>query len=73
MDLIDKKILDLLQHDCTLSIAEIGNRVGLSQTPCWKRIQKLEAGGYIQRRVALLDRSHALPYPLSSISSRRAW
>jgi Lrp/AsnC family transcriptional regulator len=55
MDLIDKKILDLLQHDCTLSIAEIGNRVGLSQTPCWKRIQKLEAGGYIQRRVALLD------------------
>ncbi|MGD9844829.1 MAG: Lrp/AsnC family transcriptional regulator [Variibacter sp.] len=55
MDVTDKKILDLLQHDCTLSIAEIGNKVGLSQTPCWKRIQRLEADGYIQRRVALLD------------------
>jgi Lrp/AsnC family transcriptional regulator len=55
MDVTDKKILDLLQHDSTLSIAEIGNKVGLSQTPCWKRIQRLEAEGYIQRRVALLD------------------
>lgn len=55
MDAIDRKILDLLQRDCTLSIAEIGTKVGLSQTPCWKRIQRLEADGYIQRRVALLD------------------
>jgi Lrp/AsnC family transcriptional regulator len=55
MDVIDRKILDLLQHDATLSIAEIGNRVGLSQTPCWKRIQKLEAEGVIERRVALLN------------------
>jgi Lrp/AsnC family transcriptional regulator len=55
MDVTDKKILDLLQRDCTLSIAEVGNKVGLSQTPCWKRIQRLEADGYIQRRVALLD------------------
>ena len=54
MDQIDRKILDLLQHDATLSIAEIGNRVGLSQTPCWKRIQKMEAEGVIERRVALL-------------------
>ena len=45
MDVIDKKILDLLQRDCTLSIAEIGEQVGLSQTPCWKRIQRLEADG----------------------------
>jgi Lrp/AsnC family transcriptional regulator, cysteine-sensing transcriptional activator len=55
MDTIDRKILDLLQHDATLSIAEIGSRVGLSQTPCWKRIQKLEAEGVIERRVALLN------------------
>src|SRR3954454_307850 len=55
MDLIDRKILDLLQRDATLSIAEIGAQVGLSQTPCWKRIQRLEAQGVIERRVALLD------------------
>jgi Lrp/AsnC family transcriptional regulator len=55
MDLIDEKILALLQHDATLSIAEIGQRVGLSQTPCWKRIQKLEADGLIERRVAILN------------------
>lgn len=55
MDPIDKKILELLQQDATLSIAEIGERVGLSQTPCWKRIQKLEASGVIERRVALLN------------------
>ena len=55
MDQIDKKILDLLQRDATLSVAEIGQRVGLSQTPCWKRIQRLEATGYILGRVALLD------------------
>jgi len=55
MDRIDRKILDLLQQDGTLSVADIGQRVGLSQTPCWKRIQRLEAQGVIQRRVALLD------------------
>ena len=55
MDAIDRKILDLMQHDATLSIAEIGERVGLSQTPCWKRIQRLEADGVIARRVALLS------------------
>ena len=55
MDLIDRKILDLLQRDATLAIAEVADRVGLSQTPCWKRIQRLEAQGVIQRRVALLD------------------
>jgi Lrp/AsnC family transcriptional regulator len=44
-----------LQQDSTLSIAEMAERVGLSATPCWKRIQKLEAAGVILRRVALLD------------------
>jgi Lrp/AsnC family transcriptional regulator len=55
MDAIDRKILELLQRDATLAIAEIADRVGLSQTPCWKRIQKLEAQGVIERRVALLN------------------
>jgi Lrp/AsnC family transcriptional regulator len=55
MDAIDRKILSVLQQDASLSVAEIGNRVGLSSTPCWKRIQKLEAEGVIQRRVAVVD------------------
>src|SRR5436190_4782249 len=55
MDAIDRKILGLLQQDSSLSVAEIGNRVGLSSTPCWKRIQRLEADGVIQRRVAIVD------------------
>jgi Lrp/AsnC family transcriptional regulator len=55
MDTIDRKILTVLQQDVSLSIAEVGNRVGLSSTPCWKRIQKLESEGIIQRRVAVVD------------------
>src|SRR3954468_18534589 len=55
MDNTDRKILALLQQDASLSVAEIGQRVGLSSTPCWKRIQKLEADGVIQKRVALVD------------------
>jgi len=55
MDAIDRKILAVLQDDASLSVAEIGNRVGLSSTPCWKRIQRLEADGVIQKRVALVD------------------
>jgi len=55
MDAIDRKILALLQQDASRSVAEIGNLVGLSSTPCWKRIQRLEAEGVIERRVALVD------------------
>ena len=55
MDAIDRKILAVLQEDASLSVAEIGNRVGLSSTPCWKRIQKLEAEGVILKRVAIVD------------------
>jgi Lrp/AsnC family transcriptional regulator len=55
MDAIDRKILLALQEDASLSVAEIGHRVGLSSTPCWKRIQRLEAEGVIQRRVAIVD------------------
>jgi len=55
MDAIDRKILTTLQDDASLSVAEIGSRVGLSSTPCWKRIQRLEADGVIRKRVALID------------------
>ena len=55
MDGIDRKILAVMQEDASLSVAEIGSRVGLSSTPCWKRIQRLEADGIITRRVALID------------------
>ena len=54
MDAIDRKILAVVQEDASLSVAEIGNRVGLSSTPCWKRIQRLEAEGVITKRVALI-------------------
>ncbi len=55
MDQFDRKILDCLQKDATLSVAEIAERVGLSSTPCWRRIQNLEKAGVITRRVALLS------------------
>src|SRR4029450_1297024 len=55
MDAIDRKIIAVVQEDASLSVAEIGQRVGLSSTPCWKRIQKLEADRVIQKRVGLVD------------------
>jgi Lrp/AsnC family transcriptional regulator len=55
MDAVDRKILAVVQQDASLSVAEIGQRVGLSSTPCWKRLQRLEAEGVIIRRVALVD------------------
>ena len=57
LDAIDRKILMVLQDDASLSVAEIGDRVGLSSTPCWKRIQRLEADGVILKRVALVDQN----------------
>ena len=55
LDLIDRKILAELMRDATQPVAQIADHVGLSQTPCWKRIQKLEAAGVITARVALVD------------------
>ena len=55
LDLIDRKIVAELMGDSTLAVAQIADRVGLSQTPCWKRIQKLEATGVLTGRVALAD------------------
>lgn len=55
IDRLDKKILSILQEDSTVPVAEIGRRVGLSTTPCWRRIQKMEEEGVIRKRVAVLD------------------
>lgn len=55
LDRIDRKILDIMQKDASLAVAEIASRVGLSQTPCWRRIQRLRAEGIIKAVVALVD------------------
>ena len=55
MDKLDRKILDLLQRDASLTAAEVAERVGLTKTPCWRRIERLRASGHILRTVALLD------------------
>ena len=57
MDEFDKKILTLLQENAGLSNADIAEQVGLSPTPCWRRIRLMEEAGIIRRRVAILDRS----------------
>jgi Lrp/AsnC family transcriptional regulator len=54
LDRIDRKILAALQEDATLSLAQVADRAGLSPTPCWKRIQKLEQTGVLMGRVALV-------------------
>jgi len=55
MDIIDRKLLELLQQDATMPIAELAQRVNLSQTPCWKRLQRLKDTGVIRAQVALCD------------------
>ena len=55
MDKVDRNILTHLQADSTIGVADLAERVGLSATPCWRRIQNLEKAGVIRRRVALLE------------------
>lgn len=56
LDAVDARILDLIQRDASRSVAEVAERVGLSSSPCWRRIKRLEDAGIIQRRVTILDR-----------------
>ncbi len=55
LDSIDRRILDRLQSNAETSLSELADQVGVSKTPCWRRIQRLEKDGYIERRVALLN------------------
>ena len=55
LDLIDRKILVELMRDATQPIGRIAEHVGLSQTPCWKRIQRLQSAGIVEGRVAIID------------------
>ena len=55
LDAYDQRILALLQEDAGLSTAEIAERIGLSQSPCWRRIQRLKEEGVIRKQVTLLD------------------
>lgn len=56
LDRTDRKILELIQKDASMSAAEIAEQVNLSQPPCWRRIKRLEEQGYIQKRTGILDR-----------------
>lgn len=57
MDSFDKKILRILQDDCTIAVSSIAEQVGLSTSPCWRRIQAMEKNGIIKGRVALADQN----------------
>ena len=55
LDKLDRRLLDLLQRDATLSLADLAEAVSLSRSACWRRLQKLEAAGVIRGRVTLLE------------------
>lgn len=57
LDHFERRILSLLQQDASLSTAAVAEAVGLSASPCWRRIDRLERDGFIKRRVALVDRT----------------
>lgn len=71
LDRLDFQILDALQRDATLSMAQLGIHVGLSSTPCWKRVKRLEDDGFIERRVAIVNR-HKVGLPVTVFVSIRA-
>lgn len=56
LDATDRRLLEIIQRDASLTTAELAEQAGLSQAPCWRRIQKLRASGVIRAEVALLDR-----------------
>ena len=56
LDRYEKKILEILQEDARISSGELADRVGLSQSPCWRRVNMLEESGVIRKRVVLVDR-----------------
>jgi len=71
LDRLDMQILDALQRDATLSMVQLGAQVGLSSTPCWKRVKRLDDDGFIERRVAVVNR-HKVGLPVTVFVSIRA-
>ena len=71
LDSFDKKILDCLQDDADMALAEVARRVGLSTTPCWRRINRLQEAGIVRARVALLDRKSVNAAVTSQASGHR--
>lgn len=59
LDRTDRAILSALQEDGTLSVAQLSEKVGLSTTPCWKRVKAMEESGLIEKRVAIVNRAQA--------------
>jgi Lrp/AsnC family transcriptional regulator len=70
LDKIDRGILESLQQDCTRPIADIAQAIGLSATPCWKRIKRMEDAGMLERRVAIVNR-HKVGLPVTVFVSIR--
>ncbi|MEM9234516.1 MAG: Lrp/AsnC family transcriptional regulator, partial [Pseudomonadota bacterium] len=64
IDALDRRIIDVLQRDASLSIHQVGEEVGLSQNACWRRIKALESNGLLKSRVAIFD-AEKLGYPLT--------
>ena len=71
LDRLDMQILDALQRDATLSMVQLGAQVGLSSTPCWKRVKRLDDDSFIERRVAVVNR-HKVGLPVTVFVSIRA-
>lgn len=65
VDATDLKLLRVLQHEPTLSVAELGERIGLTHTPCWRRLKRLERDGVIKGRRLVLD-AEALGLPITA-------
>ena len=75
LDRLDLQILDALQRDSALSMVDLGAKVGLSSTPCWKRVKRLEDSGHIDKRVAIINRK-AVGLPITvfvSIQAGQMW
>jgi Lrp/AsnC family transcriptional regulator len=70
LDEMDRRMLRALQAEPGISVADLGDQVGLSQTPCWRRIKRLEADGVIQRRAVILD-ARKLGLPVSVLAHLR--
>ena len=70
MDIIDKKIIELIQFDASLTAREIAEKVGLTTAPCWRRIQRLETEGIIAARVAIICLLYTSPSPRDRQKSR---